>query len=478
MHDIIIENNVSADIGGLIVLELTDNYILQQLKENSRMSEFIFGNAALDSHSLMLYKEGVGVDYLTHTATVCVCDQCMVFLKVATVPKFALKNHLYHGYLPSEFSDITWVEEMAVAIYHSTAFITWLYFSDDPKNPHVFHGNTCAHEQNVLSTAKVLPWTANDLSGTISVLFVGPTKKIPKSILRNVFRIRKIKVLQFLQWLCANHRMYHDIQIDFSAVETYKDDDPLPGIEDRIIFDQTPNVKECINEECAAIDEPIASQLYTDSDVLVEQDSREDPTTHVMLEHTGIVDPDGASIPANSLIGSALCNLVSNSHGNLTPDILIYCGSSAINEYNNPSLFPGMFPTLFPFGIGSADDPRRSPTIKFQKFVEYLLDLDLPNFRYHRSFMFVALNIHQCHQSHLHTAFSVRKDRFEYVAQELSHLSPDIINSVAKHLESEGKITDLSDSQRKVLTLLKEVNTVSAKIPGSSASKIDVHNDI
>src|SRR5258708_17347709 len=108
------------------------------------MSEFIFGNAALDSHSLMLYKEGVGVDYLTHTATVCVCDQCMVFLKVATVPKFALKNHLYHGYLPSEFSDITWVEEMAVAIYHSTAFITWLYFSDDPKNPHVFHGNTCA----------------------------------------------------------------------------------------------------------------------------------------------------------------------------------------------------------------------------------------------------------------------------------------------------------------------------------------------
>lgn len=187
MHDIIIENNVSADIGGLIVLELTDNYILQQLKENSRMSEFIFGNAALDSHSLMLYKEGVGVDYLTHTATVCVCDQCMVFLKVATVPKFALKNHLYHGYLPSEFSDITWVEEMAVAIYHSTAFITQLYFSDDPKNPHVFHGNTCAHEQNVLSTAKVLPWTANDLSGTISVLFVGPTKKIPKSILRNVF---------------------------------------------------------------------------------------------------------------------------------------------------------------------------------------------------------------------------------------------------------------------------------------------------
>src|SRR5260370_42625295 len=185
----------------------------------------------------MYYKEGVDVDYLTHTASVCVCDQCMVFLKVATVPKFALKNHLYRGYLPSEFSDITWVEEMAVAIYHSTAFITQLYFSDDPKNPHVFHGNTCAHEQNVLSTAKVLPRTATDVSNTISVLFVGPSKDVPKSMLKNVFRIQKAKVHSFLQWLRLNHQMYCDYDIDISALDTYKDDDALPGMKNRVNFD-------------------------------------------------------------------------------------------------------------------------------------------------------------------------------------------------------------------------------------------------
>src|SRR5258708_28234226 len=86
--------------------------------------------------------------------------------------------------------------------------------------------------------------------------------------------------------------------------------------------------------------------------------------------------------------------------------------------------------------------------------------------------MFIALNIHQCHQCHLHMAFSVRKEKFEQIAQELSILTPELISSVAQHLESEGKISDLSDPQKKVLTLLTGVNTVFAKLSGSSARKL------
>ena len=63
-------------------------------------------------------------------------------------------------------------------------------------------------------------------------------------------------------------------------------------------------------------------------------------------------------------------------------------------------------------------------------------------------------------------------EKFEQIAQELSILTPDLISSVAQHLESEGKISGLSDPQKKVLTLLKEVNTVSEKILGSSACKL------
>ena len=92
--------------------------------------------------------------------------------------------------------------------------------------------------------------------------------------------------------------------------------------------------------------------------------------------------------------------------------------------------------------------------------------------------MFIALNIHQCHQCHLHMAFSVRKEKFEEIAQELSILTPELISSVAQHLEGEGKVSNLSEPQKKVLTLLKEVNTVSEKILGSSACKLTAQNEI
>ena len=110
-----------------------------------------------------------------------------------------------------------------------------------------------------------------------------------------------------------------------------------------------------MNEDTASIDPPVASQLYTESDDLGTLDN---PPVHVMLEHTGIVDPDGASIPARSLVASALRNLGSGMQKDSDADLYIFRGSSPISEYNNPSLFPGMFPTLFPYGIGGFDDPR------------------------------------------------------------------------------------------------------------------------
>jgi hypothetical protein len=44
--------------------------------------------------------------------------------------------------------------------------------------------------------------------------------------------------------------------------------------------------------------------------------------------------------------------------GNSTlPDLILHRGSTAIKEYKNPELMPGMFPTLWPFGIGGFEDP-------------------------------------------------------------------------------------------------------------------------
>ncbi|KIO27386.1 hypothetical protein M407DRAFT_49326, partial [Tulasnella calospora MUT 4182] len=94
------------------------------------------------------------------------------------------------------------------------------------------------------------------------------------------------------------------------------------------------------------------------------------------------------------------------------------------SEYKNKGLFPGMFPTLFPFGCGGFEDPQGPVSVSFQKQAEYYLDTSDRSFRYHKYFMFVALNILQRRMARLHTHFTVQRSNFEVVTRKLVALSP------------------------------------------------------
>jgi len=83
--------------------------------------------------------------------------------------------------------------------------------------------------------------------------------------------------------------------------------------------------------------------------------------------------------------------------------------------------------TVFPFGLGGFDDHTREVAISFQKHVEYLLDLADRRFRYHRSFLFIALNIYQQRKAHLHTWLTVKKSRFDYIAPKLAPISAECL---------------------------------------------------
>ena len=99
---------------------------------------------------------------------------------------------------------------MVCAKYRNTAHVTRIYSSSDPSQPRVFHGNTCAHEMNVLSTATVLPRTVADMNDMLTIVFVGPHKFDPRC-LKEMFTIRKQKVWSFLKWLTKHNRLYADM---------------------------------------------------------------------------------------------------------------------------------------------------------------------------------------------------------------------------------------------------------------------------
>ncbi|EKM76025.1 hypothetical protein AGABI1DRAFT_45600, partial [Agaricus bisporus var. burnettii JB137-S8] len=183
----------------------------------------------------MLYSEGV-VSKTDASAVVRFCADCLSSLCRGKMPRFALANKLYRGVLPGEYSDLTWVEEMVCAVYRNTAHVARLYGSSDPAQPTVLHGNTCAHEMNVVSTAQVLPRTPSDVNDMISVVFVGTKRPTPKA-LANIFRVRKRKILSFLQWLRSHNAIYASIPIDSSVVNAYPEDGVLPGLVERVVHD-------------------------------------------------------------------------------------------------------------------------------------------------------------------------------------------------------------------------------------------------
>src|ERR1700692_3229728 len=74
--------------------------------------------------------------------------------------------------------------------------------------------------------------------------------------------------------------------------------------------------------------------------------------------------------------------------------------------------------------------------------------------------------------------FHIQKKKFQSIAEKLISVTPDTLLSTARHLEHEGKYQDLSKEQCNVMDLLKQVNTVAARVPGSQASQIHIRNEI
>ncbi|KAL1685485.1 hypothetical protein GGG16DRAFT_66182, partial [Schizophyllum commune] len=190
----------------------------------------------------------------------------------------------------------------------------------------------------------------------------------------------------------------------------------------------------------------------------------------------GVSDPESVHLTGRTFTASALRSLLPDQSSR--PDLVVHRSSIATPEYKNPDLFPGMFPTLFPQGFGGFEDPKRPTAIAFDKQAEYFLDLDDRCFARHHAYMFVALNILQRRQSHLHTHFTVSRSGFQAIANDLASLPVEHIARVANIFESEGHIDHSDIMGQRVMKLLSKVRAISAKVPGSQASKLCIRNEI
>lgn len=197
------------------------------------------------------------------------------------------------------------------------------------------------------------------------------------------------------------------------------------------------------------------------------------------MERSGVYDPEAEDVPARFMTSAAIHKLAASSTSKDAPaDFILRYERDPISEYNNPGLFPGMFPTLYPLGIGGFEDAQRSVSVSLEAHAEHLLDQSNRAFRYHYFYSFVILNIIQRQKAHLHTSLSVSSSKFKHIAPGLLSVSASTLSALAAKIKNKDKMTTYTEDEQCAFHLLKEVNTVSAKIPGSQASKITLRQEI
>jgi len=415
--------------------------------------------------NLMIDPSGVTPESAESDVSLQLCARCDSSLRKGKLPRLAIANLNVLGSVPPEMKQMTMVEEMLVARCRAKYCIVKLHDNRSnvslPSSQRGIKGNIIVYPQRIGELTNVLPAPVDDVVHPICVMFVGPTlpsrawlkdKAYPLVVRREVVR-------QNLVWLKAHNPLYKDIEINEARLQAL----PADGLLEYKV-------------------EHIASSAHLDGlesryDVNASEENADDsppPDESSQIEFSNVVITDvDAHAPANDLKAAALRHFKQGGGFHAVTH-----EPTPVNEFSNPSLFPMLYPTLFPYGIGGIEDKRRTVAISFENHVKHLLSLADRRFQEHYSFLFTAFNIIQRRKLLLHTSLKVKRMKFGPWTDKFKSISPTTIENLVSK-SSDGRYPVAQDEEeRKVLELMRDVNTVTSHIPGSAAARVNMRNEI
>jgi hypothetical protein len=287
------------------------------------------------------------------------------------------------------------------------------------------------------------------------VIFVG-SSRLTNEWLREKAKplvVRREHVRKALVWLKENNPLYKDLEISEQNLEALPLHDVLPYHVEHVAGDEAQDT------------------LVSRYDNAGVEPSQAPSNTH--FESVVIADVD-AHTPVNQLRAAAVHHAKTKGK----PFIQVGHGPKPVNEFFNVDLFPMLYPTLYPYGCGGFEDRARSKLISLKEHVRYLFSLRDKRFQTHNSFLFMVFNILQRRALLLGSSLKVKKGSFAQFARTFSSVTSEAVGHVLERIEEGNGITAHTDEERKVLRLMKEVNLVTTKVPGSSAAQVAMRNEI
>ncbi|KAJ3832283.1 hypothetical protein F5878DRAFT_654672 [Lentinula raphanica] len=196
-------------------------------------------------------------------------------------------------------------------------------------------GNIIIYPQKVSQVASVLPPNLEELAAPICVVFVGSHRPSNEWLRKHAkpLAVRPGRVMKALVWLKCHNPLYRDIRINTDLLQSLPENYVLPVHVEHV---QPNSALDSVTSESVSL-----SSAETDEPV-------------VTFDKVVIMDVDGSA--TSSQMRAAAVRHVHNNGG----FIQFPHDPEPVNEFMNPALFPMIYPTLFPYGMGGFENHRRS----------------------------------------------------------------------------------------------------------------------
>ena len=313
-----------------------------------------------------------------------VCSSCASQVKNGILPKNALANGLWVGAVPPELSVLIWAERRLVARVRTNAYIVQV--SSGRKK---MMSNIVAYQNPTPKIYKKLPPPLADADAVFTVFFLGPDYPTEEDQFRSPLLVRVNEVRAATEWLIRNHIDYYDVEIDEEAIKQY----PSIGM-------------------------PFAF-TYSKSNF-----NRGPENTGVYEQEAEIGTSHGDSpYIIHGLVGSDIVNanwtqMTTIAIQHLKPDdkaLVVGHAKEPESIFNNPSLYPQIFPWFFPYGYGGIQNSLISKPISSQaQKAHYLLYFD-KRFQVDKLFPIIAFNHEQIQSSAKQSFLLTKKSNVDKV---------------------------------------------------------------
>ncbi|KAJ7677861.1 hypothetical protein DFH06DRAFT_909528, partial [Mycena polygramma] len=222
-------------------------------------------------------------------------------------------------------------------------------------------GHIIVYPQRPSAVAATLPPSITDVITPICVIFVGsqpPTAEWLKEKATPLV-VRKERVQNALAWLKVNNYLYHDVVVDNAALNEIPDESILPFHIQHIVPNRGIDVT--TSDYIPGSSQPPAALAVPDLAEILKP-----APTSIPFESVVVADVNGDA-PSHELRSAALEHMKKKGSNYIE----LPHDPNPANEFNNPHLFPMMYPTLFPYGIGGPEDSRRPTKLSFKRHIKH-----------------------------------------------------------------------------------------------------------